>query len=180
MGPAGRRQGTVRVLLKGWGVWPHRFYLRIHYPYRAVSPADFTLSVHHALAGLLSIALRNQAGHTTVAAGTDSFGAGMQEAIGCLAEQPDEPVLLVHFHEPLPPPYACFGEANDSPFALVLMLAAHGDDPIVMNTASAGTERPPSQPLGLGFLRFLLNGADRISVPGDRVDWHWQRADAAP
>ena len=33
-----------------------------------VSPADFTLSVHHALAGLLSIAQRNRLGHTAIAA----------------------------------------------------------------------------------------------------------------
>jgi len=34
-----------------------------------VSPAEFTLSVHHALVGLLSIAQSNRRGHTALAAG---------------------------------------------------------------------------------------------------------------
>jgi Beta-ketoacyl synthase, N-terminal domain len=51
----------------------------------ATSPAEFTLSVHHGLAGLLSIAHRNMAGHTAIAAGPDTFGCGMLEALGCLA-----------------------------------------------------------------------------------------------
>ena len=89
-------------------------------------------------------------------------------------------MLLVHFHDPLPPPYACFGAAEDSPFALALMLAAQGDDPFVLNNTPPGAERPPPQPLGLAFLRFLLSGAGGISAPGDRTDWHWQRTDAAP
>ena len=41
------------------------------------SPADFSLGVHNALAGLLSIATRNSAGHTALAAGLDSFGHGL-------------------------------------------------------------------------------------------------------
>src|SRR5689334_10839923 len=39
-----------------------------------LSPAEFSLSVHHALIGLLSIARGNGAGHTALAAGADSFG----------------------------------------------------------------------------------------------------------
>src|SRR5690349_17921743 len=45
-----------------------------------VSPADFSLSVHHALAGLLSIARGNRAGHGAVAAGRDSLWYGLLEA----------------------------------------------------------------------------------------------------
>ena len=37
----------------------------------AVSPAEFSLSVHNALAGLLSIAQHNTGGHTAIAAGAD-------------------------------------------------------------------------------------------------------------
>src|SRR5262249_34348958 len=41
------------------------------------SPAEFSLSVHNALVGLLSIATGNHAGHTAIAAGPDSFGFGL-------------------------------------------------------------------------------------------------------
>src|ERR1700677_3515966 len=49
----------------------------------AVSPAEFSLSVHNALAGLLSIAQHNTGGHTAIAAGADSFHAGLIEAASC-------------------------------------------------------------------------------------------------
>ncbi len=52
-----------------------------------VSPADFTLSVHHALAGLLSIVRKNRQGHTAVAAGSESFFFGLLDALLCLNER---------------------------------------------------------------------------------------------
>src|SRR5271168_3310513 len=61
------------------------------------SPTDFTLSVHNALAGLLSIAWGNTAGHTAIAAGADSFGYGLMEALACLKAESGAPVMLVYF-----------------------------------------------------------------------------------
>ena len=68
-----------------------------------VSPAEFSLAVHHGLAGLLSIATGNRLAHTAVAAGEDSFGYGCLEAAAQLAEVAER-VLLLHFDEPLPAP----------------------------------------------------------------------------
>ena len=70
-----------------------------------ISPADFSLSVHNALAGLLSIAWGNTAGHTAISAGADSFGYGLLEAVACLKEGPSDPVMLVYFDDLLPQPY---------------------------------------------------------------------------
>ena len=50
------------------------------------SPAEFSMCVHHGLAGLLSIHAGNRKGHTALAAGADSFGYGLLEAAACLAE----------------------------------------------------------------------------------------------
>src|ERR1019366_5555292 len=61
------------------------------------SPADFSLGVHNALAGLLSICARNGGGHTALAAGVDSFGFGLMEAAACLLERPEDPVMLVYY-----------------------------------------------------------------------------------
>jgi len=49
---------------------------------------DFSLGVHNALAGLLSVSTRNHGGHTALAAGIDSFGFGLMEAAVCLLERP--------------------------------------------------------------------------------------------
>src|SRR5690606_18468196 len=64
--------------------------------YHSVSPADFTLSVHHALTGLLSIAQKNNQGVIAIAGGPESFCYGFMEALAYINEHPSEPVLLLH------------------------------------------------------------------------------------
>jgi hypothetical protein len=149
-----------------------------------VSPADFTLSVHHALAGLLSIAQGNRKGHVAVAAGPDSFGCGFLEAVACLQERPSEPVVFLYYDEPLPPPYDRFDRGAEQPLALALSLSASGAGAgLALGTATPrsaggadGAERSP----GLTFLRFLLTEATEASWPGARQEWQWRRlAEAA-
>jgi len=91
-----------------------------------VSPADFTLSVHHALVGLLSIAQGNRNGHIAVAAGPESFGFGFLEAVSCLQERPAEPVIFLYYDEPLPPPYDQFDSKEARPLAVALSLSSSG------------------------------------------------------
>src|SRR5262249_20833291 len=85
------------------------------------SPAEFSMSVHNALAGLLSIHFGNMRGHTALAAGLDTFGFGLVEAAACLAEQPQESVLLIFGDEPLSGAFATFG-ADDVGLPLVVAL----------------------------------------------------------
>ena len=140
-----------------------------------VSPAEFTLSVHHALAGLLSIAGHNGQGHTTLAAGGDSFGAGLMEAVGCLYEDPATPVLVAHFHEPLPEPYTVFETDSPEPFAVALTLRADDTADAIRIDAAPSGDAPAGEPPGLAFLRFLLGGASHASTVGEHTQWHWHR-----
>lgn len=143
-----------------------------------VSPADFSLSVHHALAGLLSIAAGNRKGHTTVAAGHDSFSLALLEASACLVETPDEPVTLVYYDEPLPDPFSDFAEAGDDHLALALSLSTRAGEalrltPAARQPAAALTTHP-----ALAFLGFLLGNRPSTDIEGERLSWHWERADA--
>ncbi|MGE5540444.1 MAG: beta-ketoacyl synthase chain length factor [Gemmatimonas sp.] len=143
----------------------------------SVSPADFTLSVHHALAGVLSIAQGNRRGHTTVAAGPDSFGFGLLEAVASLAERPEEPVLLVYYDEPLPAPYATFATCAE-PLALALSLSLKRDgEALELLTARGSGDATMIAPFD--FLRFLLSGDAQMLSRGERLDWHWRRHAAA-
>ena len=63
----------------------------------SVSPAEFSMSVHHGLAGLLSIHAGNKRGHVAVAAGADTFCFGLVEAALALADEPEIPVLLIYY-----------------------------------------------------------------------------------
>jgi Beta-ketoacyl synthase, N-terminal domain len=149
----------------------------------APSPAEFSLSVHNALAGLLSIAWQNDAGHTAVAAGSDSFGFGLLEAAACLMAKPSEPVLLAYFDEPLPDEYAAFREGEEASLALALLLTpGRGDGRDLRASCEAkrtgDAARPPPTAQALDFLRFLLSGESERASPGGAVRWRWRR-DAA-
>jgi hypothetical protein len=146
-----------------------------------VSPADFTLSVHHALASLLSIAQGNRKGHIAVAAGADSFGFGFLEAVACLQERPSEPVVFLYYDEPLPPPYDWFDPGKEPPLAMALSLASSGaGEGLLFNAAAPRTATGIENSPGLAFLRFLLSEAPATSWPGERQEWQWRRlAEAA-
>ena len=84
------------------------------------------MSIHHALLGILSIHAGNRLGHTALSAGWDSFANGLLEAATCIAERPDEPVILVHGDDKLPPDYDAFREPDDAelPFVAAIALVA--------------------------------------------------------
>lgn len=140
------------------------------------SPAEFSMSVHHGLAGLLSIHTGNRQGHTAVAGVYDSFGYGLMEAASCLIEAPETPVLLIYFDAPLPDSYVDFRTAAeaDLPFALALTLVASGGERLSLSSHPAdGTE--PSESLAHSFLRFLLSQSQEQSTRGGQMVWRWRR-----
>jgi hypothetical protein len=141
------------------------------------SPADFSLSVHNALTGLLSIAAGNRAGHTAIAAGTDSFCYGLLEAAACIAEAPSKPVILVSYDAPLIPPYDEL-IAPSEPLAVVLSLsaAASGAWCIGLSTAAHDQQALPDPSPARTFLRFLLRGEGSARAAGTRLTWAWRHA----
>src|SRR5262249_4684279 len=126
------------------------------------SPAEFSMVVHHALAGLLSIGASNTNGHTALAAGLDTFGLGLLEAGSCRAERPDEPVLLLYGDEELPGEYAAFrGDDVGLPIVVALALRApqSGDDVIQFEAAPRTELGVPKGCAAAAFLRFLITAA---------------------
>jgi len=144
-----------------------------------ISPADFSLSVHNALAGLLSIAWGNTAGHTAISAGADSFGYGLLEAIACLKQGSADQVLLVYFDDLLPQPYGEVADGAESCVALAMLLKPPGDDgpefALSMEPRNRSGEWRSATALSLDFIRFMLsNERERRSI-GERTQWRWQR-----
>ena len=138
------------------------------------SPADFSLGVHNALAGLLSLAAGNRAGHTALAAGVDSFACGLIEAACSLAEPPHEPVILVYFDAALPGFYPHTPPAAEAPLALAMTLVASHDAPLRIEMAIE--PRHPAAPEGAAapaFLRFIRTGTP-VSADGARHRWTWR------
>jgi hypothetical protein len=134
------------------------------------------------LVGLLSVARANRLGHTAVAAGPESFCFGFLDAVAGLADAPQEPVLLIHYDEPLPEPFTRFAPETGPALALVLALAAGGPGEAMTLTATP-TAPPgpvPSPEPAAGFCGFLANPAMRsFTFAGPRMTWTWAR-DAEP
>jgi hypothetical protein len=143
------------------------------------SPAEFSMSVHNGLAGLISIHTGNMRGHTALAAGLDTFGFGLMEAAACLVEEPSEPVLFLFGDEPLMGEFETFGE-DDIDLPLVVALALHtpgpGDDEILFDAIPRRAGAPQSTITAIDFLRFLLTGAKFAVSEGVRMTWVWRRA----
>ena len=145
-----------------------------------VSPADFSMSVHHGLVGLLSIALKNTRGHGAVAGGAESFCYGLLEAASCLASRPDEPVVLIHYDEC---PESAFATQIDAPAGLGAVVAAlclsapTAGEGLAMTIESRKRDDGPSTDSHvLDFLRFILTDAASSASRGNRLSWEWSRA----
>jgi Beta-ketoacyl synthase, N-terminal domain len=144
-----------------------------------ISPADFSLSVHNALAGLLSIAWGNTAGHTSISAGADSFGYGLLEAVACVKEGSSEPVMLVYFDDVLPQPYDEVTDGTESCVALAMLLKPPGDDgrefTLTREPRSRAANPQSASAQSLDFIRFMLSNERETRSIGERTQWRWQR-----
>jgi hypothetical protein len=128
------------------------------------------------LAGLLSIATGNRAGHSAVAAGTESFGYGMLEAAACLAED-GRPTLLMHFDEGLPESHGEIAGPREAATAVAVLLApADADDGLPVTLEMLPAEQPGDDPLALTFISMLSETAFHGEAAGCRMIWRWRRA----
>jgi hypothetical protein len=142
-----------------------------------LSPTAFSLSVHNAIAGLYSIAYRNQQEITVIAPGREAIAPAFVEALGMLQEGADE-VLVVLYDEPIAGfyPVAPFALNGDSTCALAMRLALAGKGmPLRLSRApksgDAG-EQPVQLPLFVDFLRGRDGGA-AIEFWGR--GWRWEK-----
>jgi hypothetical protein len=144
-----------------------------------ISPADFSLSVHNALAGLLSIAWGNTAGHTAISAGADSFGYGLLEAIACLKEGSGDPVMLVYFDDLAPQPYDEVADGAESCVALAMLLKPPRNEShefaLSMEPRNRAAKSQSASAQALDFIRFMLSNEREKRSMGERAQWCWQR-----
>lgn len=139
-----------------------------------LSPTQFGLSVHNAIAGQWSI-LRGQRGESVAIAGeADTFEHAIVEAAGLLGD--GEPTAIVVIAEERPAP-AYDGHIDDVPFsyALALRLSLAGSGPRWRLSLAANDGAAPvaGAPHALRFVRALHDGAP-LDHPWKTRRWHWQ------
>lgn len=146
-----------------------------------LSPTHFSLSVHNAIGGLLSITRGDPSSITALACGVDDVSTALLEAHAILTERDCGQVLCLVYDEPVPGvyrgstpvlpahPYAAaflLGVADASASDIRVDLRLKRADP----AAGEGEE-----PQALTLVRWLLSDADELTLPGLRNCWLWSR-----
>ncbi|MGH8273658.1 MAG: beta-ketoacyl synthase chain length factor [Gammaproteobacteria bacterium] len=116
---------SVFASASGDGDIIHAICEELAQPAPAVSPTQFHNSVHNAPAGYWAIAAGSHHASTAIGAHDASFAAGWIEA-ALLAEETQEPVLLVAYDRPFPDPLDAKRHL-DASFACALLLDVNPD-----------------------------------------------------
>lgn len=141
----------------------------------AISPTEFSMSVHNTAAGWLTIISKNPLPVTSLAAGMDSFQQGLLEAQSMLAGGASR-IMLVDFDGEIPSLYAESVNSEFLPYAMAIILAA-GDTLQCQRIAKNDEIDSLALPQGLQFLRGYLSSSPSFIVSADsRHHWQWARA----
>lgn len=149
----------------------------------ALSPTNFGLSTHNAIAAQYTIARGLPANYLAVSAGACSAEAAVMEALGLLADGASD-VLVVNYDSAVPEDYQVFADEPGCDFAWAWRIGKPVLKPSsaqanfslsVSDNAAAGTPAKTLLPHGLDVMRFMLgNDASLDYFDADR-GWRWQR-----
>lgn len=136
-----------------------------------LSPTDFSMSVHNTVAGLTTIVGQRPLPASSLAAGVDSFHAGLLEACATL-QAVSGPVLLLYFEGALPAFYQPWIRVPEPPHAIGMVLDV-GEQ---WRYTGLETQEGSSLNQGLTFWRAHLQGATHVCLPGAHGGRGWSCA----
>lgn len=144
----------------------------------AVSPLQFSHSVHNAQAGLFSIATGNREASSSIAAERDTFAHGFLESVLQLERAPEQSVLLVIADEPIPGNLRHLIQEPETAYAMALLLALEGDGLRLEFglDASRAPRKERDWPDALEFVRFLGSDATELTLESGRRCWTWRKS----
>ena len=137
-----------------------------------LSPTTFGLSVLNASAGIYSIARGDHSPATAIAAGSETFAAGLLEAYARASLDNTSPILYVYADAPAPPPFGPL--ADDAPGILAIALLIDPLQPLQQLTAQCTLtgSKEPSTSQATAFLGCLKNG-EPATWTGEQKHWQW-------
>lgn len=129
-----------------------------------LSPTQFSLSVHNAIGGMLSINRKDPSNITAIAAAENMVPTALLEASLIMQEQGCDEILVVIYDDALPEPYSTQTAVPDPAYALALVLTNVASEieldlSIVLPLKTAinkETVDGQTEPQAFSFIRFLL------------------------
>ena len=147
-----------------------------------LSPTAFSHSVHNTQGGLFSIAAGNGRSSSSIAATTDTFCAGLIEALGICERQKPSPTLLVVADEPRPEMFSEFEDEVPAAFALALLIdeGERAGAPIFRmelgEARATSASNAPRLPQALQFLAWMLASKEPLALASGKRSWIFQRS----
>lgn len=137
------------------------------------SPTLFSMNVHNAVAGVWSIARQDPSPSTSLAAGPETFGWGLLEALSLHLATPANPVLFVYGEDLLPPPFRPFADQELPLHAVALLIGLPAAEHLVL-TWEPGREGPSAAvPQSLQVLQTLHSGHPQGPWAEASGAWSW-------
>lgn len=138
-----------------------------------LSPTHFSLSVHNAIGGMLSINKKDPSNITAIAAAENMVPAALLEAQLIMQEQGCDEILCVIYDDLIPEPYANNTTIPDQAYALALVLNNRDSGTALDLSISAEINHQVSnEPQALTFIRFLLNNEKILQLANPQT--HYQ------
>lgn len=139
---------------------------------QALSPTGFSLAVHNAVGGLLSIAQQDQSPMTAIASKQNLVLSTFHEAIAQL--QTYEQVLCVIYDVPLPEIYTAYSDSLPFPVAIAFVLGKQEKEGIPLtleNRHELLTDELSSEQSMMDFISILSGCKNQISLPFRGQHW---------
>ncbi|MDO6426630.1 beta-ketoacyl synthase chain length factor [Thalassotalea sp. 1_MG-2023] len=140
----------------------------------SLSPARFSMSVHNASAGLLSILTNNKAASNTVSAGKESLLMAIIDAYAKLMNDNNEQVLVVHCDQALPIEYIGYQDEKQIDHCLAFIMSKNittGEELIIEHREQSALDENTILPHGIVFGEFLTNKHNDCLLHGRRSNW---------
>jgi len=149
---------------------------------QSLSPTQFGLSTHNAIAAQYSITRNLPANYLAVSAGACSAEAALTEAQGLLADGATD-VLVVNYDSAVPDDYRSFADEPGCDFAWAWRVTAVDSEQTpagsIFSLAAGDFPNPTpivsELPHGLEVLRFVLSDDVELNYADSDRGWRWRR-----
>jgi hypothetical protein len=143
-----------------------------------LSPTHFSLSVHNAIGGMLSINKKDPSNVTAIAAGENTVGTSLLEASMILQDQAGDEILCVIYDDPIPQPFATEDSLPQQPYALALILSKEPTDTCLdLSIVNKNAVKEVQEPQALSFLRFLLTDEPELNLDSPQTCYLLKKSD---
>lgn len=144
-----------------------------------LSPTQFGLSVHNAVAGQYSIFTENKQPSTTISASHDTFHFAIIDAQTRLMQSSDDEIAVVCTDVAVPEKYTGYMKEQQVNYSVALLLSKREGRELSLQQNAATQEYQPPQntlplPQALQFMAWYFNQQAALSITSDTHQWLWR------